>query len=216
MTPDRAILSGLLQHEEYARRVLPFIKSEYFEDKTDEIIYTEISNHLEAYNTLPSRDSIRVMVGQRDDLTQEQYDEIVSEVNKLSLDEDTDIEWLTDETEKFCQSKALYNAIRESILILDDSHKTMSKGSIPELLTKALAVSFDTAVGHDFLKDYQDRYEFYHRKENKVEFDLEMLNKVTRGGVSTKALIVWMAGTGVGKTLFMTHCAAANIMHGKN
>jgi len=213
---ESTILSGLLFNEEYTRKVLPFLKDEYFDSQSDKTIYKEIVGYVDQYNGLPTREALRIAISEKDNLNEDQYKTIMQSIDSLDYDQKTDIDWLVDKTEKFCQDKAVYNAVRESILVLDGNHKSLDKGSIPELLSKALGVSFDSSIGHDFLDNADDRYTFYHTKEDKVPFDLELLNKITKGGLSRKSLSVALAGTGVGKTLFMTHCASANLMAGQN
>ena len=213
---EKTILSGLLYNEDYTRKVVPFLKTEYFDDLTDRHVFESIRDFLDEYNALPTKDAIRIGADSSRNLSEEQFKTVVETVNELSYDEKTDVDWLVDQTEKFCQDKAVFNAVRQSIGILDGNDKDKDKGSIPELLSEALGVSFDTNIGHDFLENTEERYKFYHTKEDKVPFDLELLNKVTKGGLSRKSLSVALAGTGVGKTLFMTHCAAANLMQGLN
>ena len=213
---ENTILGGLLHNEGYARKVLPFVKVDYFQDQSEKTVYTSIAEFITKYNGAPTRDALLLAVEEREDLNEEQYKQITGLISSLDYDPKTDENWLVDKTEKFCQDRAIYNAVRESILVLDGNHKTLEKGSIPELLSSALAVSFDSNIGHDYLDNDDERYEFYHRKEEKVAFDLELMNKITKGGLSKKSLSIALAGTGVGKTLFMTHCAAANLTAGLN
>jgi replicative DNA helicase len=213
---ETAILANLRHNEEYTRKVLPFIKSEYFDNPSEKTIYEEIAKYVDKYNGLPTKEALAIAVGEKTNLNEEQFKEIMTVIDGLEVEPNTDIDWLVDKTEKFCQDKAIYNAVRESILVLDGKHKELDKGSIPELLSKALGVSFDSSIGHDFIENGDERYEFYHTKEDKIPFDLELFNKITKGGLSRKSLSVALAGTGVGKTLFMTHCAAANLMSGLN
>ena len=216
MRIESTILRNLLYNEDYARKVIPFIESEYFHDRTEKMIYEEIFSHMENYNTMPTREVIGISVGQGDKLTDEEYTNLIGYVGKLEQDEPVDDDWLIDETERFCKDKSLYNAIMESIQIYDDKAKDKTVESIPELVGKALSISFDPDVGHDFLDDSDERFDYYHRKEDKVPFDLELMNKITKGGLSKKSLNIVMAGTGVGKSLFMCHCAAGNLFDGKN
>ena len=216
MRIESTILRNLLYNEDYARKVIPFIESEYFHDRTEKMVYEEIFSHMENYNTLPTREVISIAVGQGDKLTDEEYTNLIGYVGKLEQDEPVDDDWLIDETERFCKDKSLYNAIMESIQIYDDKAKDKTVESIPELVGKALSISFDPDVGHDFLDDSDERFDYYHRKEDKVPFDLELMNKITKGGLSKKSLNIVMAGTGVGKSLFMCHCAAGNLFDGKN
>lgn len=214
---EETILSSLLNNEEYARKTIPFIKEEYFSTPEYKSLFSEIYAYLEKYNGLPNKEALHIIVEKRDDLNQDQYETITKTIDSLTYELEADkMEWMLDETEKFCQEKAVFNAVRRSILVLDGKDKELQKGSIPQLLSDALAVGFDTNIGHDFLENAEQRFEFYHTKEDKVEFDLEYMNKITKGGVSRKSLSICLAGTGVGKTLFMTHCAAANLMDNKN
>lgn len=213
---ENTILSGLVFNEDYARKVLPFLKDDYFDQQSEKIVYKEIESYIDKYNGLPTREALRIAIGEKDSLNEEQYKQVTTLIDGLDYDNKTDDEWLVDKTEKFCQDKAIYNAVRESILVLDGNHKQLDKGSIPELLSKALGVSFDSSIGHDFVEDSEERYKFYHTKEDKISFDLDLFNKITKGGLSRKSLSIALAGTGVGKTLFMTHCAAANLMAGLN
>lgn len=213
---ERTILAGLINNEQYARKTLPFIKPEYFHDKNEQVLYKSIVDYVNKYNGLPTKEALTISIGDKTDLNQQQFADVNTIINELSYDAKTDTQWLVDKTEEFCQDKAIFNAVRESILILDDQHKSLDKGSIPELLSAALGVSFDSNIGHDFIENSDQRFDFYHTKEDKIPFDIDLLNKITKGGVSKKALIIALAGTGVGKSLFMCHCAAANLMAGFN
>ena len=213
---EPTVLAGLLHNENYMRRVIPFLSEEYFGDFAEKTLYKTVASYIEKYNGVPTKDALKLVIGEKTNLNDDQFKSIVTLIDSLKYDEKTDMEWLVDTTEKFCQDKAIYNAVRESILVLDGHHKSLDKGSIPDLLSKALGVSFDQSIGHDFLEDTEQRYQFYHTKEDKVPFDLDLFNKITKGGLSRKSLSIALAGTGVGKTLFMTHCAAASLMNGKN
>ena len=213
---EQTILSGLLHNEDYMRRVIPFLSDDYFDDFSEKSVYKSIIGYISDYNGVPTKEALRISIEEKSNISDDQYQTMAQIINSLEYDEKTDIEWLVDKTEKFCQDKAIYNAVRESILVLDGQHKELDKGSIPELLSKALGVSFDQAIGHDFLEQPEERFEFYHTKEDKIAFDLDLFNKITKGGLSRKSLSIALAGTGVGKTLFMTHCASANLMAGKN
>ncbi len=213
---ENTVLAGLLHNEAYMRRVVPFLTEEYFGDFSEKLVFKAITKYIQDYNGIPTREALRISIEEKDNISDDQYKEIVNLIDSLEYDSNTDIDWIVDKTEKFCQDKAVFNAVREAILVLDGNHKELDKGSIPDLLSKALGVSFDQAIGHDFLEQPEDRYEFYHTKEDKVGFDLDLFNKITKGGLSRKSLSIALAGTGVGKTLFMTHCAAANLMEGKN
>ena len=213
---EQTILAGLMNNDEYARKTIPFIKSDYFHDKSEQIVFKSILKYVDQYNGLPTKEALNISIGELTDLNQQQFADVNKLVDSLSYDEKTDMNWLIDKTEKFCQDKAVYNAVRESILILDGNHKTADKGSIPELLSTALGVSFDSAIGHDFIENSDERFDFYHKKEDKIPFDIDLMNKITKGGVSRKALIIALAGTGVGKSLFMCHQAAAAVSQGSN
>lgn len=212
---ENQILSNLLTNESFMRKALPFIKEEYFHDGTQRQLYKLIDEYIRKYNKAPSKMALTIDSDELTGVTESTYKEIKQAITELEEQPSPDIEWLVDQTEKFCQDKAVYNAIMSSIKILDGSTNT-GKGSIPQILSDALAVSFDTSIGHDFLENYKERYEFYHQKEKRVPFDLEYLNKITKGGLPNKTLSVILAGTGVGKSLFMCHCAASNLLKGLN
>lgn len=213
---ENTILSGLVYNENYTRKVLPFIKDEYFNDTEEKLVFNTISDYIEQYNGLPTKEALRISIEEREDLNEERYRRVGSLIDGLDYDAGTDEDWLIDKTEKFCQDKAIYNAVRHAILVLDGKDPEKDKGAIPDMLSEALGVCFDDSVGHDFVEDSNERFDFYHAKEDKIEFDLEYFNKITKGGLSRKSLSIALAGTGVGKTLFMTHAAAANLMDGKN
>ena len=218
MNIERVIFNNLLTNEDYARKTIPFLKVEYFHDRSERAVFELIDSYVKEYNTFPTKAALLVDLGNKDGVSEDQYklcEEIIHDVT-ASQESDKDKDWLIDNTEKFCQDKAIYNAIRESISIMDDKTGKATKGAIPQLLSDALAVSFDNSVGHDYLDDVESRYEFYHRKENRLPFDLEFLNKITKGGLPNKTLNIALAGTGVGKSLFMCHCAANNLTQGKN
>ena len=213
---EKTILDNLVLNNEYCRAVLPFIKEEYFVDNSNKVIFGLVRKFIDEYNNLPNKTTL-LMEADKLSIGSDQHTGIISAINSIQEDNTIDKQWLFDQTEKYCQDRALYNAIKESINIIDGNTKDKKdKGSIPEILSEALSVSFDTNIGHDFLENFQERYEFYHRAESKLEFDLEMFNKITRGGIVKKSLNVILAGTGVGKTLFMTHCAASHLALGKN
>jgi replicative DNA helicase len=215
---ETTILKNLIFNEAYARKILPFIKLEYFSDSTEKNVFTEIDEHINHYKHLPTYESLVINFTESKKLTEEQVRgaiELIREIN-ASKDEPTDTEWLTDQTEKFCQDKAIYNAIMESVRILDDKIDKQAKGSIPKLLSDALGVSFDSSVGHDYIDDYSSRFDFYHRHETKIPFDLDIFNKITKGGIPNKTLNIALAGTGVGKSLFMCHVAASAMSQGLN
>jgi replicative DNA helicase len=220
MQIEQSILKHLLLSEEYLRKVLPFIKDEYFADKNDKIVLDEVSKYVIKYNTLPTVEALSVEFDGRTDLRDDEYSELVNYTKSLVSNKETsDVDWLVDTTEKFCQEKAVYNAVMRSISILDESKRensSVNKGAIPEILSEALGVSFDSHIGHDFISDAESRFEFYHKKEVRTPFDIEYLNKVTGGGLPNKTLNIILAGTNVGKSMFMCHAAASNMMDGKN
>lgn len=216
MNIESVIFNNLLSNEEYGRKVIPFLKTEYFMDHIDRVIFDTIHQYVTKYNSFPSREAILIDIGNsKGSLSDSQYKEAKDKIEKLEPAESSKLEWLVDQTEKFCKEKAVYNAIMTSIQILDDKTGKQSPGSIPQILSDALGVSFDTHIGHDFLEDADNRFEFYHRKLNRVPFDLAYFNQITNGGLPTKTLNVALAGTGVGKSLFMCHCAAGNLTKGK-
>jgi len=206
-----------LKNESYTRRVLPFLKSEYFTNEVDRNIFNEIRDFTIKYNNLPTADALKIEVDSLRNLTADQARDANTLITDLQKDTvDTNAEWLTDSTEKFCQEKAIYNAIMQSIDIMNNKGGALTKGAIPDLLTQALAISFDPNVGHDYLEDFEERYEYYHRVEHKIPFDLDFFNKITKNGFSKKTLNIFLAGTGVGKSLTMCHIAAAALAQGKN
>ena len=210
------ILGSLVHNEDYTRKVLPFLKEEYFDTFENKTIFSVIDDYIKTYNDIPTKDAMKISLDEKRNLNQDQFVKVTNIIDELSYDDKNTEEWLLDKTEKFCQDKALYNAIRTSILILDDKERGLDKGSIPKVLQDALGVSFDNSIGHDFLENVDERYEFYHRKEDRVEFDIDLLNTITKGGLPRKSLNIILAGTGVGKSLAMCHFAATNLMHGKN
>ena len=216
MTIETNILSQLIHSEQYARKVLPFLKEEYFQTITDRLLVTKIKEYMEKYNVPPSKDALYIELENTDSLSEADYSNTVSQVEQLKLDDDVNEQWLVDKTEEFCQEKAVYNAIMESIHIIDGKNKNKTKQAIPQVLSEALAVSFDNHIGHDFIEDYQQRFDFYHHKEERVPFDLDYMNRITKGGLPRKSLNIILAGTGVGKSLAMCHFAASNMMEGKN
>ena len=209
------ILRNLLNNEEYVRKVLPFIKSEYFEDYNQKIVFEEILNFVSEYNQLSTKEVLCIEVEKRTDINEQSFKEIVQIISCL---EDVPVEsgWLIDTTEKWCRDRAIYLALMESIHIADGNDEKKNRDSIPSILSDALAVSFDNHVGHDYLQDYEQRYESYHKKEDKIEFDLEYFNKITKGGLPNKTLNIALAGTGVGKSLFMCHVASSVLLQGRN
>ena len=214
-TIERTALTQLVTNEEYARKVLPFLKGDYFSDKTERTIFEEISKFVDKYNKIPTQTSLEIEVHSRKDLNETDYSKVVDVIKTLKPT-DVDFDWFVDTTEKFCKDKAVYNAIVEGISIIDGKDKKRDADAIPSILTDALAVGFDNRVGHDYLLDYDDRFEFYHKIEEKIPFDLEFFNKVTKGGLPPKTLNIALAGTGVGKSLFMCHVAANCLSQGRN
>ena len=209
------ILENLIANEEYARKVLPFIKEEYFQDRNEKAIFSEIVSFATKYSKLPTKTSLEVELDNRKDLTEQQYKDITSIVSSFTEDV-VDIEWLTDTTEKFCKDRAIYNAVVDGISIIEGRDSSRKPDALPSLLTDALAVSFDNRVGHDYLEDASNRFDYYHRVEERIPFDLDYFNKITKGGLPQKTLNIALAGTGVGKSLFMCHMAANCINQGRN
>lgn len=212
---EKTILSHLIYNEKYGRKVLPFIKPEYFQSDTDKTVFDLIHSYATKYNQFPTKEALYIDLENKTSLNEQNFKEVRQLVSELSIDETTNLDWLVDKTEEFCQEKALFNALRESIKVMDKNSK-VPKGSIPKLLQDALQVSFDSHVGHDFVEDASDRFDEYHKKEIKLDFDLEYLNKITGGGVPQKTLCCLIATTGGGKSLAMCHMAAHNLMCNKN
>ena len=215
---EALILKNLMHNEEYSRKVLPFLNKEYFMEHTDKLLYEQVSTFINKYNNLPTKEALTIELDNTS-LKEEEFEDVTGLLGYLEgeKNEKPDLTWLLETTEKFCQDKAIYNAVVSSIKILDEPEKSKAdKGAIPELLTDALSVSFDPHVGHDYLLDSDDRYTYYHRIEKKIPFDLEYFNKITQGGLSSKTLNIVMAGTGVGKSLFMCHFAANCLSQGYN
>jgi replicative DNA helicase len=218
MKLEQAIIKSLIFNEEYLRKVLPFLKSDYFSDRTERTLFNEITSFTETYNSPPSVEAISIAVKEKSNLTSEEVEGCESYLKEIETHskEQTKVQWLVDKTEKFCQEKAIYNGVLRAISILDGKDKSHDKGAIPSILSDALAVSFDTTVGHDYLENSDARFDFYHRKEERIPFDLEYFNKITKGGLPAKTLNIALAGTGVGKSLFMCHVAAGAMVQGKN
>ena len=209
------ILKNLLHDEEYTRKVLPFIQSDYFDEISDKTVFEEIASFLKEYDGLPTKEAIHIQVEKRNDLNQDQFTTISQLIDALDTIE-CKKEWLFDITESWCKERAIYNALMESIKIADGQDEKKKPDAIPSILSDALAVGFDQHVGHDYIDDSQDRYAYYHKVENKIPFDLEYFNKITSGGLSDKTLNIALAGTGVGKSLFMCHVASSCLTQGKN
>ena len=208
-------MENLIHNEDYARKVLPFIKEEYFTDRNEKIVFSEIVSFSEKYSRFPTLTSLEVELDSRKDLTEQNYKDIKEVVNTLTNDE-VDQEWLIDTTEKFCKDRAIYNAVVDGISIIEGRDSNRKPDALPSLLTDALAVSFDNRVGHDYIEDASSRFDYLHRKEERIPFDLEYFNKITKGGLPQKTLNIALAGTGVGKSLFMCHMAANCISQGRN
>jgi replicative DNA helicase len=209
------VLRNLLHNEQYVRKVIPFIKSEYFEDQNQKVVFEEILKFVQEYNQPATKEVLCIEVEKRHDINETSFKEITQIISYLD-DEPSEFNWLVDTTEKWCRDRAIYLALMESIHIADGKDEKKNRDSIPSILSDALAVSFDTHIGHDYLLDYEERYESYHRKEEKIEFDLEYFNKITKGGLPNKTLNIALAGTGVGKSLFMCHVASSVLLQGRN
>ena len=209
------ILRNLLYNEEYARKVVPFIKDEYFEEQNQKIIYQEVSSFLQKYDKLATKEILYIEVEKRSDINDTSFRDISDIISSLD-NEIGEIEWLVDSTEKWCRDRAIYLALMESIQLADGKDEKKTRDSIPDILSEALAVSFDNNIGHDYLNDYEKRFDSYHKKEDRIPFDLEHFNKITKGGLPNKTLNIALAGTGVGKSLFMCHVASGALIEGKN
>ena len=212
---ENLVIKNLLLNEDYVRKALPFIKSEYFADITGRKIFDIASKYFIEYSALPTKEALTIEVGQINDISDDQHKQIVDAISKID-NEESEHEWILDTTEKWCKERALYLALMSSIKIAEGNDEKRATGAIPTILSEALAVTFDNHIGHDYLEDYEERYEFYHQKEEKLPFDLEFFNRITKGGLPNKTLNVALAGTGVGKSLFMCHCASSALLQGKN
>ena len=217
MRIETAILKNLLQNEDYTRKVLPFLKNDYFTENADKVLYDKIHDFVVKYNSLPSKEALVIDLSDTK-MNEDEFKDSMELLDVIEKDTEdyTDINWLLDTTERFCQDKAIYNAVVESISILDNPKSKSNKGVIPEILSDALAVSFDPHVGHDYLDDSDERFDFYHRVEERIPFDLDYFNKITKGGMPQKTLNICLAGTGVGKSLFMCHVASACLSQNQN
>ena len=214
---EQTILSNLISSSDYTRKVIPYLKEEYFQDTTERVVFKTISSYVDRYKSPPEDKEIIKLDLQKATLNEEQYKVAQEYVDNLSSDISIEqFEWLVDETEKWCKNKAIYNAILDGIHIIDGKSKDQTPDAIPEILTDALSVSFDTHIGHDYMEQYDERYDYYHEVEEKIPFDLDFFNKITKGGLPNKTLNVCLAGTGVGKSLFMCHVAASTLLQGKN
>jgi replicative DNA helicase len=212
---ETTILRNLIYNEDYSRKVIPFIQPDYFESKSEKVIFEEIVQFIVKYGSAITIEALNIEIENRTDLTEDQVKE-VREINKSLNDFPVEKQWLLDTTEKWCRDRAIYLALMESIHIADGNNEKKNRDAIPSILSDALAVSFDNNIGHDYLQNYEERYEFYHRKEDKIEFDLEYFNKITKGGLPNKTLNIALAGTGVGKSLFMCHVASSVLLQGRN
>ena len=212
---ERTALSNLITNEDYARKVIPFLRSNYFKVREERIVFEEIQKFVDKYKKIPTKTALEIEVDNRKDLSQDDHSKIVKLITSLNST-DVDLEWLLETTEKFCKDKAIYNAIVDGVEIIEGKDKKRTPDAIPDILTEALGVSFDNSVGHDYLADGQQRYDYYHKKEEKIPFDLEFFNKITKGGLPPKTLNIALAGTGVGKSLFMCHVASSCLAQGKN
>jgi archaellum biogenesis ATPase FlaH len=214
-TIERTALTQLVSNEQYARKVLPFMKSDYFSDRTERTLFEEIAKFVDKYNKIPTQTSLEIEVSARKDLNGEDFKKVIEAIQGMEFS-DVDFDWLVDTTEQFCKDKAVYNAIVEGISIIDGKDKKRGPDAIPSILTDALAVGFDNRVGHDYLLDAESRYDYYHKVEEKIPFDLDFFNRITKGGLPPKTLNIALAGTGVGKSLFMCHVAANCLSQGRN
>ena len=212
---ELTILRNLVFNEDYARKVIPFIQPEYYEQRVEKIVFEEIVEFIVKYGSSITIEALNIEIDNRRDLTESENKEIVELLSKLT-DSPVDNQWILDTTEKWCRDRAIYLALMESIHIADGKDGKKGRDAIPSILSDALAVSFDNNIGHDYLQNYEERYEFYHRKEDKIEFDLEYFNKITKGGLPNKTLNIALAGTGVGKSLFMCHVASSALLQNRN
>ena len=216
MSIEELILSQLMENESFTRRVLPFLKDEYFQDRTDRTIFTHIRDFLTKYNNPPTKEAVIISLDNDSSINQDEYATCTEKLNNFCTDSEQDQDWLIDQTETFCKDKAVYNAIMESIHIIDGKSNTKTENAIPNILSEALSVCFDDHIGHDYIEDSDERYDFYHKVESRVAFDLDFFNTITSGGTPKKTLNICLAGTGVGKSLFMCHHAANCLQQNKN
>jgi len=214
-TIEQTIINNLITNEQFSRKVIPFLKSEYFSIFYERIVFEEIQKYILKYKTIPTNESIAIEIDNRKSISEEDYQNAIKFLNDIEKT-DIDNEWLVDTAEKFCKDKAVYHAVLSGIQIIDGKDKNRTADAIPDILTQALSVSFDSSVGHDYIEDGENRYDFYHKKEKRIQFDLDYFNRITKGGLPSKSLNIAIAGTGVGKSLFMCHVAASTLMQGKN
>jgi len=212
---EEVALSKLILEEDYCRKVLPFLKDEYFDALSNRTLFNTLTEYINEYDTTPEPTALKIEVEKRRDITEDIFREIVSFLDNLDHDQYNE-DWLLDTTEKWCKERAIYLALMESVKIADGQDKTRTKDAIPSIMSEALGVCFDDHVGHDYINDSTDRYDFYHRKEEKIPFDLDYFNKITKGGLPNKTLNIALAGTGVGKSLFMCHVASSILLQGRN
>ena len=212
---ETTILQNLIYNEEYSRKVIPFIKPDYYENKSERVVFEQIAEFIVKYGSAITIEALNIEVDNRVDLTETEVKE-VRELTGFLTNTPIDYQWLMDTTEKWCRDRAIYLALMESIALADGEDDKKGRDAIPSILSDALAVSFDNHIGHDYLEDYEERYDLYHRKEERIQFDLDFFNKITKGGVPNKTLNIALAGTGVGKSLFMCHVASSVLLQGKN
>jgi replicative DNA helicase len=212
---EQTVLRNLLTNEEYMRKVLPFIAPDYFEG-VYKGLFKEIAKFVSDYNKLPTLEAFKIEIDQNNRLSEEDYRIAVELLPNIFTHEPENLEWLIERTEKWCQDRAVFNAVMESISIIDGKHANLQKNAIPDVLSKALGVTFDTNIGHDYLENVDERFDFYHQQEERVPFDLDLFNRITKGGLPNKTLNIALAGTGVGKSLFMCHVGASALSQGRN
>ena len=212
---ESTIIKNLVSDDTYVRKVIPYIKPEYFNEYSDKILFDIINNFVVTYGQTPTKEVLSIEVDNRKDLNEDSYKQLQVKIDDIDNTE-VDSQWLLDATEKWCKQRAVYLALLDSVKIADGQDEKRTEDAIPSILQEALAVSFDDHIGHDYIEDYEDRFAFYHRNESKIPFDLSLFNKITKGGLPNKTLNIALAGTGVGKSLFMCHCAAAALLQGKN
>ena len=212
---ENLVIKNLLLDEEYVRKAMPFIKAEYFSDLLEKNLYNVINKYFTDYSALPTKEALEIEVGQLGNISDEQHRQTIQYIRDID-DEKSEYDWILDTTEKWCKERAIYLALMESIKIAEGNDEKRATGAIPSILSDALAVSFDNHIGHDYLQDYEERYEFYHQTEEKIPFDLEFFNRITKGGLPNKTLNIALAGTGVGKSLFMCHVASSILLQSKN
>ena len=212
---EQTVLRNLLTNDDYMRKVLPFISPDYF-DGVYKGLFKEVTKFVAKYNKLPTLESFKIEIDEENSLADDQYRSAIDLLPNIFTPESENLEWLITRTEKWCQDRAVYNAVMESISIIDGKHATMQKNAIPDVLSKALGVTFDTNIGHDYLENVDGRYDFYHEQEERIPFDLDYFNQITKGGLPNKTLNIALAGTGVGKSLFMCHVASSALSQGRN